>query len=154
MKFLSQLIKGVLSFWLFATTMWAFGDLVGVDNTPTLILLSYLTGIVSVIVTFKVIVLHGTQYKMVYAPSTPLMTVNFILASILFCTIMGAAILLTGKIIYTEGFSEYLSYVFLPPMYMCLTPTLLLRWRSSDGEKMAIEFAMLTKPFGFELASK
>ncbi|MCY9865058.1 hypothetical protein OTK49_21300 [Vibrio coralliirubri] len=154
MRFLTQLIKGVVAFWLFSTTIWAFGDLIGVDNTPKLIFFSYLSGIILVYVTFKAIVLHGTQYKMVYAPSTPLMTVNLALASILFCTIIGAAMLLTGKAIYTEGFSVYLSYLFLPPMYMCFVPTLLLRWKASDGEKMTTEFALIAKPFGFELAKK
>lgn len=154
MKFITQLITGMTIFCTFAVGMWALGDLIGVDTSIDLIIYSYFSGVVMVYLTFKLCILQGTQYRMIYAPRSLHVRVNTFLASIIFCTIMGAAMLLSGKVIIIEGLVEYLSCLFLPPLFMCFLPTLLMRWKAEDGEKMTKDFALLAKPFGFELASK
>lgn len=154
MKFILQLFSGMAGFCLFSVSLWAFGVAIGVNNTLELIFFSYFSGIVLVYATIRIFVLSGTQYRFVFTPSSPLMTVNLFLASIIFCTIMGSAMLLSGKAIYSEGLDTYITYLFLPPMYMCFLPTLLMRWKAADGEKMTKEIAMIAKPFGFELAQR
>lgn len=148
MKLIYQLVTGVTTFCLFSYGMWAFGDYIGVGTAYDLVLFSFFSGAVMHYLAFKTIILRNSGYRVTFKPTSLLMAINGVLGGLLYFSIMGAAMLVSGKLIFTEGLISYFSHLFLPPLFLCFIPTLLMRWKIKDGDIMVISIAELTAFFG------
>ena len=148
---LKRLFLGVGSFIAYVSLMWEVGVKLGVGTSYDLAIFSWVAGMIGVYLLSTLIVTKGTDYKFVIRAEHPLTVINAILGHIVLFGILGAAALLSGKVIYEEGFSEYLSMMWLPPLMMCFIPTLLMSWKAKEGDQMCKELAAVLFVLGYRL---
>lgn len=144
-------LTGVVPYLAICLSEFISASFFGVDELHEIALLSLVYGFFSVKLALDRIVFASYQSKIRLQRDKPLFMASSILATIVFCGLIGAAMYATAILIAAKGLFGLILHVWMPPIFMIFIVPCLLSWKRKDETDLVLSFDLILTRMGFRV---